>query len=405
MTIHPDDETIINLDRPVKRRRILLLSLEFNFAPFSGNGVLARSLGSSLVRRDDCIVRVVCAKPHPSTPGISQDMCMTIPRDKEGSLEIWPVELPQHCQWKRLDRSGPWEEYASACGDSCLGFASRVKDFEPTDIICVDWHGSLAWKSICRVISQDDQMMPPTDEASWKPCSAIVCYYNFRVYSSSSWEHSYKKECDAAEQSDDQFYRENEQLSCHLANAIICLAEHDKCKIQILIEDRDSSHEPIKKEKKIKNVHILHPPLRGDIWELASMNEEMECFHRYLPSDARYAIEKASSSSACNKQRLFITCMTRLSPEKSPHNFVTLLQKLGGIDFLRQNTLIPIICGARSVEDYAKQVVDDFEAMCSSPSKEGDDAWPCVVIDRNLGPQELAAVFSRTSVNVHVSHY
>jgi hypothetical protein len=63
--------------------RILLLSLEFGFSPFSGNGVFARSLVLGLLNHggdddedddeDDVRVRVVCERPHLSTPGISDD--------------------------------------------------------------------------------------------------------------------------------------------------------------------------------------------------------------------------------------------------------------------------------------------------------------------------------------------
>lgn len=204
---------------------------------------------------------------------------------------------------------------------------------------------------------------------------------------------------------DDQFYREKEQLSCRLASVIICLSEHDKCMIQRLIQNDNSQqqHEPID-ERKIKNIHILYPPLRGDIWELASKNQEVGDFNHHLPPEAKHAIENSALSTSC-KQRLFITCVVRLSPEKTPHHFVTLLKKLGGVDFLRCNSLVPIMCGARSVEDYAKKVVDDFQEMMCSSSSKGDNVWPCVVIDRHLGPKELAAVFSRTAVNVHPCLY
>ncbi|KAL7532048.1 hypothetical protein ACHAXR_004400 [Thalassiosira sp. AJA248-18] len=427
MTVHQDvvsnDATIINPNSsPKTRRRILFLSLEFNFSPFSGNGVLARSLVSSLVRRDDCTVRVICARPHRSAPGISQDIFMTTTSSNSSNdddLEIWPVDLPQHSQWKRLDRSGPWQEYATACGEDYeqrLGsFARLVNEFQPTDVVAVDWHGMLAWESILRSNKRRGDVMTvgnngTSSSSSWQPSSVNVCYYNFRVYSSSSWGHSSTttSQSDKAEkeESDDQFYREREQLSCRLANVIICLAEHDKCMIQRLVEDDDNAaqkEEPM--ERNIKNIHILHPPLRGDLRQLANTNETVERLNHHLPPEVKHAIEKTSIS----KQRLFITCMARLSPEKSPHHFVSLLQKLGGIDFLRRNELIPIICGARGVQDYAMKVVDDFQSlMCSDSSEEGETtitSWPCVVIDRHLGPKELGAMFSRTVVNFHVSDF
>ena len=393
-------------------RRILFLSLEFNFSPFSGNGVLARSLVSSLVRIGSTQVRVVCSRPHPSTPDISSDICMT--SDEVGSssgLDIWPVELPQHCQWKRLDRMGPWKEFSTSAG---LDFRSRIKEFRPTDVVCVDWHGILAWESIrCAFLDEGNRLH-----------DAVVCYYNFRVYSSSCWDHTTTSMSQQkVENADDVFYREQELLSCRLADKILCLAEHDRKMLQCLMKDHDFLHHFTDKEKmillpkqsaaaiekKINNISILPPPLRGDIWELASNSmQNTDEYDRYLPPEASDAIKTVLNQhcvpSLRQSQRFFLTCMVRLSPEKSAHHYVTLLQKLGGVQFLRRRGLIPLLCGAKSVGSYAQQVVDDFKSACSSDSSDGI-TWPCVVIDRFLGPKELAAVFSRTAINVHPSLY
>ena len=128
-----------------------------------------------------------------------------------------------------------------------------------------------------------------------------------------------------------------------------------------------------------------------------------------------------------------MTCVVRLSPEKSPANFVALLEGLGGVGFLRRHGLVPLMCGARSVEDYAGEIVEELRRLVtvrsstashrrSSSSEDGDEevgedvvsdvdvddddddgTWPCVVLDRHMGPAELAAIFSRTAINVHVS--
>jgi hypothetical protein len=137
--------------RRCHRCRILFLSLEFNFAPFSGNGVFARSLVSGLVNDDDNVVYdndrigndgyeeekednengndnddgvmvcVICTRPHPSTPGMSNDVNVVVRRrfrascppinnddDENGDevddlLRIWPIDLPKNCAWMRLD--------------------------------------------------------------------------------------------------------------------------------------------------------------------------------------------------------------------------------------------------------------------------------------------------------------
>jgi len=119
-----------------------------------------------------------------------------------------------------------------------------------------------------------------------------------------------------------------------------------------------------------------------------------------------------------------VTCVVRLSPEKSPRNFVALLGRLGGAGFLRAHGLVPLMCGARSAEGYAGEIVEELHRLMvtdthrRSSSSEGgdeevgedvvgdvddDDTWPCVVLDRHMGPAELAAIFSRTAINVHVS--
>lgn len=349
--------------------------------------------------------------------------------DGGGSLEIWPVELPEGCQWKRLDRSGPWREYAEGGGAS---FAARVNEFRPTDVVAVDWHGMLAWSAIRHSILHHDGCVIATSDAdapsAWQPCDATVCYYNFRVYSSSSWDNPSHQPNNGGgraneeeSESDDEFYRRNERVSCRMANVIVCLSDHDKCMLRRLVEEEvagscsprlstsrsssglTSDDEPILSEEKAKHIHILHPPLRGDIWELASSSTDESCYNHYLPPEAERAIEALQLISP-DKQRLFLTCMVRLSPEKSPHHFVQLLQRLGGVEFLRRNALIPVMCGARSVDGYATKVLGDFHALLSAhEGYDGEDPWPFVVIERHLGPNELAGLFSRTAVNVHVS--
>jgi len=258
------------------KRRILILSLELNYSPFSGNGVLSRSIGSSLTRRDDCTVRVICAKPHPATPDISNDIDMSI----IDNVDIWPVELSSQCKWKRLDKEGPWHEFAT----NVCTFANNVKDYQPTDVIAVDWHGMLAWRAICDSLSA---------ASSWHSTNVKVCYYNFRVYSNSDYAD------------DESFYQGKEQLSCQKSNVVVCLSEHDRYLLQKLIDDDDT--ENLSKQK----IHILYPPLRGDIYNLA-MNQSN--ISSSLPHEVKAVVEKVSSAETNANQRIFISCMAYYLP-------------------------------------------------------------------------------------------
>ena len=219
----------------------------------------------------------------------------------------------------------------------------------------------------------------------------MVCYYNFRVYSSSSWGDDENDDGNG----DQTFYKEKEQLSCRLADGIICLSEHDTCALRNLNPTTQETEEEEEEAKKMQDISILPPPLRGDVCNLARMSREgysmlsSPIFDKYLPMEVRNAlhfVEKQqrqrgtllSNSHQQQQQqqrRIFITCISRLSPEKSPHIFVQLLRKLGGKDFLRRHCLVPILCGARSIESYANMVVESFRSIgCSSSSSDdGDD--------------------------------
>lgn len=440
-------QTSIAVEAPQQthhNRRILFLSLEFNFAPFSGNGVLCRSLVTGLLQNADhdsitaeneMEIRVICAKPHPSTPNLSSDIIVT-----HKNLEIWPVQLQKQSsscnQWKRLDRHGPWKEFAAAvsCKDGTTSTNNNnhdtdinnlrecIQQFDPTDVIAVDWHGMLAWQAFCST----KHPIPKVN----------VCYYNFRVYSSSSWGNNdtdqEEGDCD-----ENQFYEEMEQLACRLADGIVCLSEHDRRalhKLMMLQEDdkdegsNDVMNNSTLEQTKIQEIIILPPPLRGDVCKLARMLDDriqqlmeneggiassLSLFSMYLPDKAREALDyvhhhqqqQERHTTIPQQQRLFITCISRLSPEKSPHIFVNLLQQLGGVDFLRRYRLVPILCGARSVDSYADEVIQSFKSISSTNDSDDDSYWPCIVIDHHLGPKELAAIFSHAVLNVHPCLY
>jgi glycosyltransferase involved in cell wall biosynthesis len=388
------NEAFQSSSRPAKRR-ILFISLEFNYSPFSGNGVLARSLVSGLVCRNaegyDIQVRVICARPHPSTNDLSSDIHMGESEHFDNCLEIWPVDLPMGCQWKRLDRHGPWKEFADGCTGSHgnVDCSQSVKDFEPLEVVVVDWHGMLAWEQICNQLKRKNE---------GDRIRSIKCvYYNFRVYSASLWEHvdaDSSSEHTAGET--DDFYQNKEQQSCRMAGTIICLSDHDRDHLEVLIK-QDTMLESEECLVKLNSISILPPPLRGDILALANREPgELLC---HLPEEANAVIQQLSQDMSDKRPpRMFLTCMVRLSPEKSPHHFVPFIQKLGGVEFLRNANLIPLICGAKSVESYAQSVLDDLSTMCG-------DEWPFVVIDRFLGPEEMASVLLCTSVNLHPCLY
>ena len=406
----------------------------------------------------------------------------------------------------RLDRYGPWREYSSSTLDDDVGhgdgdgdgdargkLAMKVAGYRPTDVIAVDWHGMLAWEDISRRCCRASSAIPPRHSvrrggvspsdlpppavangdslsssssssssstfSSWHPRRDVhVVYFNCRVYSSSAWgdvPSSPSSTHDDDKCADDvSFYKGKERLSCRMAAVIVCVSENDRSALRRLMredvgdddDDDEWKRDPNdNRDRREKDVHVLYPPLRGDIRELAMTYDERDdernddendhadddvsgqrykaalgrgSLDRFLSPEARHAIEdlggpsmSSSSSSMMDETtirrhrshfRVFVTCVVRLSPEKSPHNFVALLRMLGGVDFLRRHCLVPLMCGSRSVGDYADDVVGELRRMMIMDD-DGGTSWPCVVLDRHIGPTELAAIFARTAINVHVS--
>ena len=77
---------------------MLVLSYEFTYSPFSGNGVLCRSLVKGLLAQG-CKVLVICCRPHALSPAAASgaDRHIASPEvspSQAAALVVRPVELP-----------------------------------------------------------------------------------------------------------------------------------------------------------------------------------------------------------------------------------------------------------------------------------------------------------------------
>ncbi|EJK51783.1 hypothetical protein THAOC_29017, partial [Thalassiosira oceanica] len=221
--------------------------------------------------------------------------------------DVWPVRLPGRCRWKRLDREGPWEEFRDLASSPRL--VGDVVRYRPTHAVAVDWHGMLAWRAI----------VEGAGPGRLGGCRAV--YYNFRVYSASAFGDG-----------DGDFYAVKERLACRHADQIVCLSEKDRDSLAGLM-GKDGGHDQEAREKSA-GICVLHPPLRGDICELARQGARSDAETSeeggsvsdcHLPEAARLAIERLADAAGRNGGddvgRCFVTCAVRMSPEKAPHNF------------------------------------------------------------------------------------
>lgn len=336
--------------------RLLFVTLEFTFSPFSGNGLYARSLVKSILRTGKCSVRVICGKPHPSIEDLSDDNPINVPEittQQQAALELLPVDLPAG-SWNKLDRLSPWGEFSRGAS----AYAGKVAEWEPDVAVVVDWHGGAAWKQI---------------RANWLELPLFrtqppkVCYFNFRVYSSGIAHGDFADEMV-------EWYEERERNALALSSDVICLSRGDCESLTRLLPPLQAG----------TDVRLLHPALREDMRLLAA--QPTQSLLRSLHPEARRVVSEGSS-------RIFVTCCVRLSEEKNPILFCQIMELLR--DFIAEKGLVPLLCGSASHQEYALTCRERLLSACPT----------AVIISDFMGPRELAAIFSNTLINFHPCLY
>ena len=408
---------------------LLLITYEFTYGTFSGNGILARSLVKSLLRQG-CHVTVWCCKPPPpnnidvdsNDNNNEKDQPLTVPeldQDQMDRLRVISTTLASRRQWHRLDDASAWksfvwdslreEEEASdgdggACGhpnsqnqQSVLWKAAR----RAKAVLVIDWTGHHAWKSIPPMTGGNNN---DTTTATVPP----LVYLNFRVFSSGVRDAPKRR-----------WYDERERHAVLEASLVVALSQKDKASLKAMADTTHTTREstiitttttPPSLHDKIQ---VLVPPLRGDIEALALQHKESDnpttLFLNHMPAAALNAItnsnnsntsSSSSSSSSNNKtdnhpRKCFITCVVRLSPEKNVRRFIRFLEATK--DLWQTKQWIPLLAGSSSDPDYARAVQHEFQVVC------GDNR--CVLLDSFLPPASLAAVLSCAVVNIHPCSY
>ena len=284
-------------------RKVMVVTYEFTYSPFSGNGILARSIVKSLLNLG-CQVTVWCCKPalehshdlHLAVPEISQEA--------QDRLALIPVQLqPQH-GWRKVDDQSAWQYF-------CFGNLETSDQYQlmramcEADAVCaVDWTGAYALRSVT-----DDH--PP------------LVYLNFRVYSSG-----------INDQAKQIWHDDMERQALDHASSVVALSECDRTSLEALCANK-------------KDINVLLPPLRGDMHELAHTPvQELEPF---LPACVSEALNNGIP-------KCLLTCVVRLSREKNVLRFVRFVEKAP----LKELGLVPLLAGATSDQDYAAQIKSEL---------------------------------------------
>lgn len=287
--------------------RIVLITYEFTFSPFSGNGILSFSLVKSLLQHG-CHVTVWCCRPESSST--KDPLLLLEVSNTHLLLETIVTTIPKQLGWRRLDRGSAWEHFSwDSLNESNQG---RLKHAISTaNVICpIDWTGSLAWQSI------GDSKKP-------------VLYLNFRVFGSGM----------ATER---EWYNEMEKRALDRASFVVALSENDK----------ESLRELLTTDEK-KPMRVLLPPLRGDVKDLACLDHDE--LQAHLPSIV------ASLTTTDRRRRYLVTCIARLSPEKNVENFCRFVSANRII--LDDCGFVPLLAGSAADEEYAARIKNQLRRV------------------------------------------
>lgn len=439
-------------------RRLVVISLEFSAATFSGNGIYARSQVRSLCKQQ-CEVLVISGKPSG----------YTAPEQTEGSQQLIQVEVPV---WDRLDRSSGWAELAAQVATPAV--MQQVVNFGPAAVLGVDWSSLPAFNALAAVLQAKGFHVPP------------YIYMNYRIYLRTCLSE------------DEEFMRSMESAAVATAAASVALSRSDADFIRSQL---------LSPQKHAASVTVLLPALRSDMaalplpWDMHSQQSKpnaignvsaagsMPSGHASEPqvaqdsgqpsASAAAAPAKSDESSASTadasaaakavdespmkslikqtsvgtrispsigrrttpfstsnvsdspktalgesdfvralenhhvsadlfqqgsasgggpshdcQYRPFLTCCVRLSPEKEPHRFVELVEELASQGSLQKLGITPVMC-ASAKTPYALQLVARLQACAPN----------CVVHTEFLGPEQLATIYSKTRLNIHPCLY
>jgi len=362
--------------------RILLLTYEFTCAPFSGNGILARSIAKALLK-SGCTVAVVCCRPNAGSVSESADNPITadeVGAESAARLQVWCVELGESEPWRRLDRAAA----VGTFGAGCASRAPNISAFAPDVCLAIDWSAAAAWQ-VLKTAWPSPVRPPPLQ------------YFNFRVYSAGTPSGS----------GDAAWYDTKEAEALAVADGRLCLSARDRDSLLALMGRVASGPAS-------RDVGVLFPPLRDDVHRLATSASPDPEIDPHLPAACRAAVRAG---------KRFLTCVVRLSAEKQPLFYGQLLHAMaraGDID--SSDSVVPLLAGAAAEPEYAAQVREAVRSALGrvgvedAPVGEGGAGSPVVltgeggagspvVLSGFLPPAALASIFRHTALNFHPCAY
>jgi len=338
---------------PVNGLRVLFITLEFRTGSFSGNGVYAQSQARALAKSGHRVY-VVCGSPAGRTHegGAEGD---------QKNLIVTAVSVPRDT-WGRLDAGCGWREFAVGAGED-VALVRAIAAFKPDVVLGVDWSSLPCAKSLSESVErlqlrgedtgtgspviaspEDDQSEVTPEPEKNAHLIAPFVYSNLRVFT----------------RSDSETHRLLEQNAVAAAHGVLALC----------VDDADFITNNLHPPGLAVMPRVVLPPLREDV--------------RLLATEVRRTENDAN--------RTYLTCVVRLSPEKEPERFVSLVAELNRRGVFAKHAVVPVLC-ASTDGAYADGIRTAF-----GEAAEGTEG---LVINEFLDAHGLRSLYTKTILNFH----
>ncbi|CAI5528002.1 unnamed protein product [Closterium sp. Naga37s-1] len=346
-----------------------------------------------------------------------------VEEEEAGQVEQCVVEVPVSA-WGRLDWRCCWQQWAHRLAGEGAGggaeVARRVAQFTPQWALVVDWSAVPAFTAIAAAPVWAETLAAHGGEGGSAAYGSVVdgsgesgragrqaaeqrgqaaprrprmAYLNFRVYSLSHYqpsaatttapaaattsdpaaattsdpaaagsagekgERGVEEETEAGRER--AFYREKESEAVAMADVVTALSSRDaRYLADSLGAGRKAGVEP----------HALLPPLREDIRVLA--------------------VGREMSATSWPRERLYLVCCVRLSPEKNAALLPPLLRLLA--PHLPALGVTPLLCAGTAATRGAFGEAVLREVVAAAPG--------AVVVDGFMGPDRMAQLYSHVRV-------
>ncbi|PNH12500.1 hypothetical protein TSOC_000582 [Tetrabaena socialis] len=345
--------------------RFLFLTLEFRTGTFSGNGVYATAQ-----------VRALAAAGHELFVVSARPGHAEVPDDACGAKSI--IEIPVQT-WHRLDAGAPWREYAAGVLDEAVGEAVRA--FAPEAVLGVDWSALQAARNLAPYCG-----------------GAPYVYLNYRVFTRT------------ATGEDLELVRSLEAAAMAEALLTVALSRSDAEFLASHVAASGEGGDGQRRQKELPPV--LLPALREDVRQIAPPPEFLEAaasgpaasneaeaaavgvYDGDGGTGAAVGPAAAASEPTPSPARPYLSCVVRLSPEKEPERFVAVVEAMAAQGVLARHRLKPLMLGVAE-DEYAQGLKARLRAAAPDST----------ILERFIGPRDLAALFCQTRLNFHPSTY